>query len=76
LAAGLYALILLWVPLSNPGADNPLLSMPRYLLTVFPLFVALVSVLGPRRVYLAVLVLSAAACAWLTALFAQAYFVA
>jgi hypothetical protein len=76
LAYGLYSLALLWIPLANPGADNPLLSMPRYLLAVFPLFVALAILLGQGQIYRSFLAVSALACGGLTVLFAQAYFVA
>ncbi len=57
---GLFAALSLALPLSTPSDDYPLLSLPRFGLVVFPLFLAL-AVLGSRpRVHAAIVVVSAA----------------
>jgi hypothetical protein len=46
-AYGVYAAAALALPLASPAADYPLLSMPRFGLAIFPLFLALAT-LGAR----------------------------
>ena len=46
----LFAIATLLLPLSYPSRGIPLLSMPRFVLVDFPLFVALACVLVPHRV--------------------------
>jgi hypothetical protein len=46
-AYGLFSAVSLAIPLSSPADDYPLLSLPRFGLTVFPLFLAL-AVVGER----------------------------
>ena len=47
-ALGLYALATLLVILSVPSEGFPLVSMPRFVLTDFPVLIALASVIGER----------------------------
>ena len=71
------ALVSLLVPLSYPTHSTPLLSMPRFALVVFPLFVTL-GVLLARRVVLRWLVLAVmlAGLVLFTAMFANGMWVA
>jgi hypothetical protein len=55
---GLFAAISLAIPLSVPSERWPLLSMPRFGLTIFPLFLALAVLGGRPRVHTAILVVS------------------
>jgi hypothetical protein len=56
---GLFAALSLAIPLSSPADDYPLLSMPRFGLVIFPLFLALAT-LGERpRVHVAIVATSA-----------------
>ena len=45
---GLFAALSLAIPLSVPSERWPLLSLPRFGLTIFPLFLALASSAGGR----------------------------
>jgi hypothetical protein len=46
---GLFVLASVALPLASPAANFPLLSMPRFALGVFPVFIALAAVIrGPR----------------------------
>jgi hypothetical protein len=45
---GLFAVLSLAVPLSYPSARWPLLSLPRFGLVIFPLFLALAAITGGR----------------------------
>ena len=47
----LYALAALLFPLLYSTAARPLYSLPRFVLVIFPLFVALAVVLAPTRVW-------------------------
>jgi hypothetical protein len=42
------------LPLSSPASNFPLLSMPRFVLGVFPVFIALASVARGARAHAAV----------------------
>lgn len=65
-----YGLAVLVLPLSSPFTPRPLMSMPRFVLALFPLFVAY-EVIKPRlRIPLAVL--SAGGLVWATALYVAA----
>ncbi len=51
---GLFAAISLAIPLSVPSERWPLLSLPRFGLTIFPLFLALAALGGRPRVHTAI----------------------
>jgi 4-amino-4-deoxy-L-arabinose transferase-like glycosyltransferase len=55
---GIYSALSLAIPLSAPSRQWPLLSMPRFGLVVFPLFIALASVGASRHRHLAIVVAS------------------
>jgi hypothetical protein len=55
---GLFAAISLAIPLSVPSERWPLLSMPRFGLTIFPFFLALASIGGRPRAHTAILAVS------------------
>jgi hypothetical protein len=52
---GLYCFVSLAIPLSAPSSRWPLLSMPRFGLAVFPIFLALAAIGGRPRVHTAIL---------------------
>ena len=56
---GLFCALSLAVPLSAPGGDWPLQSLPRFGLTVFPFFLALAAIGGRPRLNAAILTISA-----------------
>ena len=56
---GLYCLVSLAIPLSAPSSKWPLLSMPRFGLAAFPIFLALAVVGGRPRLHTAILAMSA-----------------
>jgi Mannosyltransferase (PIG-V) len=58
-AYGLFAAVSLAIPLSVPSERWPLLSLPRFGLTIFPLFLALASLGGRPRVHTAIVAVSA-----------------
>jgi Mannosyltransferase (PIG-V) len=64
-----YALSSLALPLSVPAAGNPLLSLPRFMLVVYPLWVALALWAIERKAVGRVLLTSSALLALATALF-------
>ena len=55
---GLFAAISLAIPLSVPSERWPLLSMPRFGLTIFPLFLALAAIGGRPRAHTAIVAVS------------------
>jgi hypothetical protein len=55
---GLFAALSLAIPLSVPSERWPLLSLPRFGLTVFPLFLALASLGGRPRAHTAIVAVS------------------
>jgi Mannosyltransferase (PIG-V) len=55
---GLFAALSLAIPLSVPSERWPLLSLPRFGLTIFPLFLALAALGGRPRVHTAILAVS------------------
>ena len=55
---GLFAALSLAVPLSVPSERWPLLSLPRFGLTIFPLFLALALIGGRPRIHTAIVGLS------------------
>jgi len=61
-AYGVFVLLSLAIPLSSPTEDFPLLSMPRFGLGVFPVFIALAHVARRERVALFVVGTSAVLC--------------
>jgi len=56
---GLFAALSLAIPLSVPSERWPLLSLPRFGLTVFPFFLALAALGGRPRVHTAIVAVSA-----------------
>jgi hypothetical protein len=56
---GLFAAVSLAIPLSAPAAKVPLLSLPRFGVVIFPLFLALAAVGGRPRLHTAILTVSA-----------------
>jgi len=54
-AYGLFVLASIALPLSSPTANFPLLSMPRFVLGVFPVFIALGAVARGSRTQAAVI---------------------
>jgi hypothetical protein len=71
-AAGLggYAALAILAPLSNPFPGRPLLSFPRFVLALFPLFAGVAVI--PRRLRVGLAVLSAGGLAWATAMYVAA----
>jgi Mannosyltransferase (PIG-V) len=63
-------------PLFGPATYDPLLSAARYLIVLFPMYVALARLLHWRPLFVTTLLGSAAALCGLLVLFAQRYFVA
>ena len=60
-AFGLYSTALIVIILSNPAAVTPLVSVPRFLIADFPLFIALASLATPRpRLRLGIIIAFAA----------------
>jgi hypothetical protein len=55
---GLFATLSLAIPLSVPSERWPLLSLPRFGLTIFPLFLALASLGGRPRAHTAIVAVS------------------
>jgi hypothetical protein len=55
---GLFAALSLTIPLSVPSERWPLLSLPRFGLTIFPLFLALASIGGRPRAHTAIVAVS------------------
>jgi mannosyltransferase PIG-V len=55
---GLFAALSLAIPLSVPSERWPLLSLPRFGLTVFPLFLALAALGGRPRLHVAIVSIS------------------
>jgi hypothetical protein len=55
---GLYCFVSLAIPLTAPSSRWPLLSMPRFGLAVFPIFLALAVVGGRPRVHTAIVAVS------------------
>jgi hypothetical protein len=77
LAYLLYILAALAVPLSEPVKSQPLMSLPRFLVVLFPLFIWLGAWLAERpRVQLPALVLSALLMMFFAAQFATWHWVA
>ncbi|MDI3342024.1 MAG: mannosyltransferase family protein [Sphaerobacter sp.] len=57
-AYSLYAVVAFVLPLLSPSEVHPLMSMPRFVIVLFPFFIALAMLLRNRYLYGAVLVLS------------------
>jgi Mannosyltransferase (PIG-V) len=57
-AYGIFAFLSLAIPLSYPSDRWPLLSIPRFGLVIFPLFLALAAIGGRPRVHTAILAIS------------------
>ncbi|HVU77924.1 MAG TPA: mannosyltransferase family protein [Gaiellaceae bacterium] len=56
---GLMALVAVVAPVATPAVDQPLLSMPRFTLAAFPIFIALAKVCASQRAERAVVGVSA-----------------
>lgn len=77
LAYGVYAIAALALPLSYPVASQPLMSLPRFLVVLFPLSIALAAWLAARpRARMLVLAVSALTMAFSVAQFATWHWVA
>ena len=77
LAYGAYAIAALALPLSYPVASQPLMSLPRFLVVLFPLSMAFAAWLAARpRARMPALALSALAMAFFVAQFATWHWVA
>src|SRR5439155_19736882 len=50
-AYGVFVLASVALPLSSPASNFPLLSMPRFVLGVFPVFIALAALMTSVRAY-------------------------
>lgn len=75
-AYGAYVLAALALPLSYPVATQPLMSLPRFLLVLFPLTIALGAWAAPhRRLTVALMVLSGAALVFFTGQFSTWHWV-
>jgi hypothetical protein len=70
-----YALVSLLIPLCSPARNNPVMSMPRFVIVLFPLFITLALLLRRPRLYRAVLAISAVLFATLLSLFSVVVFV-
>jgi hypothetical protein len=57
-AYGLFAAVSIAIPLSLPSDRWPLLSMPRFGLVIFPIFLALAVIGGRPRVHTAIVAVS------------------
>ncbi len=76
-AYGVYLLAALALPLSTPVASQPLMSLPRFLVVLFPLTLWAAAWLAPRRrLAVATLVLSALLMAFFVAQFSTWHWVA
>ncbi len=77
LAYGAYLLVALALPLSYPVVTQPLMSLPRFLLVMFPIFMWLAAYLAPRpRARSAVLVLCVLSLVFFTGEFSTWHWVA
>jgi hypothetical protein len=72
----LYAGALFAAPLFNPSTIHPLMSYPRFVLVMFPLFIGFAMLTERPRVYVATLVLSMLLLAGLTVQFVTWFWVA
>jgi Mannosyltransferase (PIG-V) len=76
-AYGLYVVAALALPLSYPVPTQPLMSIPRFLLVLFPLYMWLaIELAARRRLRIGALAISAAALAFFTAQFATWHWIA
>ncbi len=71
-----YLLVGLLLPLFGPSSNDPLLSLARYALVLYPLYIVVAMVVARRSVFIAVIVCSTLAMIGFLAMFAQGYFVA
>jgi hypothetical protein len=77
LAYGMYAVAALALPLSYPVASQPLMSLPRFLVVLFPLSMALAAWLAARpRLRMPAIAISALLMAFFVAQFATWHWVA
>ena len=77
LAYGVYAIVALALPLSYPVAPQPLMSVPRFLVVLFPLSIAFAAWLAARpRMRMPALVASALLMAFFVAQFSTWHWVA
>lgn len=72
----LYLVAGLALPLFNQATYDPLLSMARYVIVLYPLYIALAHLLRWRPLFIATIIGSAIALVGFLAFFAQRYFVA
>jgi hypothetical protein len=78
LASGdaLYGIAAVVLPLCSGIPGDPLVSLPRYLLVVYPLFIAAAMLVQRRWQFAITLVISTACLCWFVSIFARAWFVA
>lgn len=76
LADAFYGIALLLMALTSGIPDDPLVSLPRYLLVAFPLTVALAMVVRSRWLFVITVCASTICLCWLLSIFASAWFVA
>jgi hypothetical protein len=75
-AYGLYLVVALMLPLSFPVGPQPLMSLPRFLAVLFPIFMWLALVCEERRVTDRAVAVSALGLGLFTAQFATWHFIA
>ena len=72
----IFGIVSVLVPLCSGIPENPLVSLPRYLVVVYPLFIALVFLTQNRRLFALMVGASTVGLIWLLSIFARAWFVA
>jgi hypothetical protein len=70
-AYGIFSIVSLAIPLTVPTDARPLLSMPRFGLAIFPLFLALAAITGTARRYVTAVAVSALVCGLVVAQWAH-----
>ncbi len=75
-AYGLYVVVALMLPLSYPVGPQPLMSLPRFLVVLFPIFMWLAAACEDRRMTDRVAAVSAVVLGLLVTQFASWYWVA
>jgi hypothetical protein len=73
---GVYAAITLMICLSSPQRGQPLVSLDRYVLTIFPLWMAAGSWIAKRRLQTPVVIVGSVALAFYTFWFSRYAFIA
>ncbi|HEX3032679.1 MAG TPA: mannosyltransferase family protein [Bacillota bacterium] len=76
LSYSLFAALGLLIPLCSPASHSPLLSMPRFVLVLFPIYLVMALLIRREQIHYAVLTLFTMALCYLTILFANSRWVA